>query len=89
MNREIVPFIETVIMEKFLEQNAKEHVYIRTPTPPKVKTSTTAADVRSYVENFTLFRKISNPEWNLLRGRYSNKKIKEMTKKEILRVINA
>jgi len=76
-------------MEGFLKANTKEHVYVRTPTPPKIKTSTTAKDIREYIENFTLFRKISNPEWNLLKGKYSNKKIKEMTKAEILQVINS
>jgi hypothetical protein len=89
MNKEIVPFTEMALMEQFLKENTKEHVYVRTPTPVKVKTSTTARDVRGYIENFTLFRKISNPEWNLLKGRFSNKKIQTMTKAEILKVIDA
>lgn len=89
MNSEIVPFTEIALMEEFLKENAKDHVYVRTPTPPKVKTSTTATDVRSYIENFTLFRKISNPEWNLLKGRFSNRKIKDMSKEEILQVITS
>ena len=83
------PTLIRALASKFIKENAKDHVYVRTPTPPKVKTSTTAKDVRSYIENFTLFRKISNPEWNLLKGRYSNKTIKEMTKDEILQVINS
>jgi len=37
MNSEIVPFTEMALMEEFLKENAKGHVYVRTPTPPKVK----------------------------------------------------
>ncbi len=75
-------------MEKGQANKRNENVYVKTPTPVKIKTSTTATDIRSYIENFTLFRKLSAPEWNLLRGKFPNKKIKEMTKKDILQKLS-
>jgi len=89
MNRTIMPFVEEALAAQYLQERPRERKIEFIPKPVPVKTSTTAADVRSYIENFTLFRKISNPEWNLLRGRYSNRAIKEMTKDEIVRVIDA
>lgn len=82
------PVIFRNLATRFIKENAKEHAYVRTQTPPRVKTSTTATDVRSYIENFTLFRKISNTEWNMLKGRYSNRKIKNMTKEDLLKALS-
>ncbi len=88
MNRNIIPFVEAALAAQYLQERPRERKIEFIQKPDKIKTSTTAADVRSYIENFTLFRKISNPEWNLLKGRYSNRTIKEMTKDEILKVIS-
>jgi len=88
MNRNIIPFVEAALAAQYLQERPRERKIEFIPKPDKIKTSTTAADVRSYIENFTLFRKISNPEWNLLRGKFSNRRIKDMTKTEILQALS-
>lgn len=41
------------------------------------------AKIRRYVENYTMYRNLSKPEWNMLRGKASNKELQSMRKKEI------
>lgn len=45
--------------------------------------------VRIYIENYTIYRKLSDVEWNKLRGNYNNKKLYEITNDEIKKVLNS
>jgi hypothetical protein len=44
--------------------------------------------IRTWFENFVMHEKLTDPEWKILRGRFTNKELQSLDKKQFKRELN-